>query len=52
MLRFNEGVLTSLKLTFAARADAPPKGDLIRFYIDFRVTYLVIRDTLGIDFIA
>ena len=49
MLRFDEGVSTSLELTSAARVDALLKGDLVRFCVDFRVTGLVIRGTLGID---
>ena len=52
MLRFDEGVSTSLGLTSAAGADALPKEDLVRFGVDFRVTCLVIRGTLGIGSIA
>ena len=52
MLRFNEGVSIFLKLTFATKVDSLSKEDLIRFYMDFRVTYLVIRGTLGIGFTA
>ena len=49
MLRFNKGVSISLELTSAAETNAFLKGDLVRFYVDFRVTDLVIRGTLGID---
>ena len=48
MLRFDEGVSTSLGLTSAAGADPLPKGDLVRFCVDFRVTCLVKRGPLGI----
>ena len=47
MLRFDEGVSTSVGLTSAAGADPLPKGDL-RFCVGFRVTCLVILGTLGI----
>ena len=40
MLRFDEGVSTSPGLTSAAGGDVLPKGDLVRFCVDFRVTCL------------
>ena len=49
MLRFGEGVSTSLGLNSAAGADPLPKGDLVRFCVGFRVTCLVKRGTLGTD---
>ena len=49
MLRFDEGVSTFLGLTRAAEADAFPKGDIVRFCVDFRTTCLMLRGTLGID---
>ena len=52
MLRFNKDVSIFYRLTFATKIDALSKGDLIRFYIDFRVTYLIIRGTLEIGSIA
>ena len=52
MLRFNEGVSTFLELTFVAEKDTLLKEDLVRFCVNFRVTYLIIRDTLEIDFTA
>ena len=52
MLRFDEGVSISLELTFVAEEDILLKEDLVRFCVNFRVTYLIIWDTLEIDFIA